>query len=416
MRILVLSNLYPPHAYGGYELSCRDVVERWRAQGHEVLVLTSTARLSGEASEPEGPEEDRRLVRRDLRLYWEDHVMVSPSLATRLRIERHNRGALESSLGDFHPDVASAWAMGAMSMGLLSQLIDRRTPMVFVIADEWPYYGPHVDSWLRPLASRPRLARLVGAVTGLATTLPHLDEAGPSCFASEAMRTKLRSLTRWSFPQSAVVPTGIDDTVFRLQSPRRHSWRWRLLHAGRIDERKGIATVIKALARCPPEATLEVLGQGDTGHLAVLRSLASELGVSGRVTFGHCDRSHLASRYGQADVVVFAPLWDEPFGLVPLEAMACGTPVVASPTGGSVEFLADGVNCVTFPSGDAGALAGALVRVSEDAPLRDRLVEGGLQTATRHTVDRYVADLLGWHEAAAAERHSKDPRRKDLHS
>jgi len=380
-------------------MGCRDVVERWRTAGHEVMVLTSTVRLA--AGTAAGDDEDPRWVRRHLRLYWDDHVILSPSLATRLRMERHNRRCLDAALADFAPHVASAWAMGAMSMGLLSRLGDRGVPVVSVVADEWPVYGPHVDAWLRPLAARPGLARIVGGATGLATRLPPLDDLGPTCFASEAMRTKLLARSPWSFPRSAVVPWGIDDSVFRMPTAAsEHPWRWRLLHAGRVDERKGIATVIEALALCPHEATLEVLGRGDAGHRSALRALAAELGVADRVTFGETDREELAVRYGNADAVVFAPLWDEPFGLVPLEAMACGTPVVASPTGGATEFMTDGTNCLTFCPGDAHDLAGALVRLSQDPALRARVVGGGLETSARYTVDRLADDLEGWHEAA----------------
>src|SRR6202044_3895620 len=137
---------------------------------------------------------------------------------------------------------------------------------------------------------------------------------------------------------------------------------------------------------------------GDAGHLLELRTLADDLGVADRVTFGESDREELAVHYGQADALVFAPLWDEPFGLVPIEGMACGTPVVASPTGGATEFMTDGTNCLTFPSGDAQGLAGALVRLSQSSALRARVVSGGLETAAHYTVDRLADDLEGWHQ------------------
>jgi glycosyltransferase involved in cell wall biosynthesis len=202
-----------------------------------------------------------------------------------------------------------------------------------------------------------------------------------------------------------VVPWGIDASVFQVPAAgRARPWRWQLLHAGRVDERKGIATVIEALALCPPDATLEVLGRGDAEHLAALRTLASDLGVTDRVKFGECDRDELALRYGNADAAVFAPLWDEPFGLVPIEAMACGTPVVGSPTGGAAEFMADGTNCLAFAPGDSHGLADALVRLSQDPALRARVVRGGLETASHYTVDRMAHDLEDWHQAAAARR------------
>jgi glycogen(starch) synthase len=400
VRILVLSNMFPPHAYGGYELYCRDVVRRWRRRGHEVLVLTSDHRLGGVG----GPEESGIEVRRLLHLYWDDHVLLSPPPWRRVAWERANQRALDCALADFRPEVVSAWAMGAMSLGLLAHLADRGVPVVSVVCDEWPVYAPRLDAWSRVIVRHRHLGRLVRATTGLPGRLPDLDTIGPTCFASETVRRKARQFSPWSFPRSAVVPLGVDLGDFPLATEGCRPWRWRVLHVGRLDPRKGLHTVIEAFASCPEEATLELLGDGDRGYLEELRHLATRLGVAGRVRFGRCDRSELAARYAQADVVVFAPLWDEPFGLVPLEAMACGTPVVASPTGGSREFLLDGVNCVAFPSGDVPALVHALERVAGDPELRRTIVAHGLQTAARYDADRLAVELETWHRRTAASR------------
>ena len=84
-------------------------------------------------------------------------------------------------------------------------------------------------------------------------------------------------------------------------------------------------------------------------------------------------------------MTLFPVRWDEPWGLVPLEAMARGRPVIATGRGGSAEYLRDGENCLLFPAGEAGALAGAVERLAADAALRARLREGGLRTAPLHT-------------------------------
>jgi SAM-dependent methyltransferase len=115
-------------------------------------------------------------------------------------------------------------------------------------------------------------------------------------------------------------------------------------------------------------------------------------------------------------VFVFPSEWEEPFGLVPIEAMACGTPVVATGTGGSGEFLRDEYNCVLFPPGDPRALAFAIRRLHEDADLRDRVVRGGQQTADELDVERLADAFEEWH-IAAAERFARGApadRRLDL--
>ena len=409
MRVLVLTNMYPPHAYGGYELGCRDVVERWRRRGHEVLVLTSTVQVDGVGPTPTA---ERAAVRRDLRLYWHDHEILRPSPWSRLRCERANQRVFDHVVDEFRPDVCSVWAMGAMSLGLLGRAAARSLATVQVICDEWPVYGPAVDAWMRLFAARPMAGRLARVVTGLPTSVPALDELGPACFGSEALRATVRGRSRWEFPDSAVVPWGIDPGLFHPTGGPDEAagaagrWGWRLLYVGRIDPRKGVDVAIKALARCPEGATLDVVGRGDDRHRAELAELARSLGVADRVRFDQVGRAELAARYRHADALIFPPLWDEPFGLVPLEAMACGTPVVASPTGGAAEFLVDhrspvgSGNCLTFARGDVDGLVSALQLLAQDPSLRGELVEDGLSTARQLTVDRLAESLERWHRLA----------------
>jgi glycosyltransferase involved in cell wall biosynthesis len=396
MRALVVTNMYPPHAYGGYEQSCQDVVERWRDRGHRVEVLTSTIRVEGVADVEEPG------VRRELELYWADHEIRRPGPWRSLGIERRNLAALERALEELRPDVVSVWAMGALSFGLLSRLAERHTPCVLVVCDEWPVYGPVVDGWLRRLRFRPRLARLVRLATGVPSSAPPIDSLGPACFVSEHLMGVSRERSPWQFPFGVVVPSGIDPVDFPPTRRELDEWRWRLLYAGRIDPRKGIATVVRGLAACPPEAVLEVHGSGDDAYLAVLRALASELGVADRVRFTVTPRSGLAAAYGAADAVVFPSEWEEPFGLVPLEAMACGTPVVGTIVGGAREFLVDEHNCLVFPAGDHDALVTSLRRLAADAGLRRRLADGGLSTVEYYTVDRLAERLEDYHLSALA--------------
>jgi glycosyltransferase involved in cell wall biosynthesis len=138
-----------------------------------------------------------------------------------------------------------------------------------------------------------------------------------------------------------------------------------------------------------------------------LRDLATELGVADRVRFALASsREDLRDRYRSADVVVMSSEWPEPFGLVPLEAMACGTPVVATGTGGSGEFLDDEVNCLLFTPGDAESMAAAISRMAADSDLRTRLVSGGTATVERMNMDGYADKLEVLHRRAAGERAS----------
>ena len=412
MRILVLTNMYPPHSYGGYEQSCRDVVERWRAAGHEVLVLTSTVRVPEVDEGPERPQE----VRRVLRIYWADHEILDPPPPVRYRMERSNQRALDAALEEFAPDVVSAWAMGAMSLGALGAVARRGLPVVSVVCDDWPCYGPTVDAWMRPLRTHRRLARVVRLLTGLEVDLPPLDRAGTGCFVSQFLLDAVRERSPWSFPDATVVYSGIKAEEFPFAPSGTDPFGWRLLYVGRIDPRKGIETVVRALARCPESATLAVIGSGDDRHLQELQALAASLGLEERVRFEVLPRAELAGVMHRADALVFPSVWDEPFGLVPVEAMSSGLPVLGTPVGGSAEFLADGVNCLQFPPGDVEALVGALHRLAGDPQLRARLVAGGRATAAELGVDQLADVLEAWHRHCAAGKDSPRPAARRLPS
>jgi glycosyltransferase involved in cell wall biosynthesis len=402
MKVLVVSNMYPPHYYGGYELSCRDVVEHWRERGHRVTVLTTNMRVAGVIDLP--GERDRG-IHRDLDFYWEDHALVSPSPWRRLEMERTNQRHLRKALDDVTPDVVSVWNMGAMSLGLVTTIVEARLPLVLVVCDDWLDYGPALDAWTRLFARRPRTRLLVRRLTGLPTGLPaDLGDRATGCFVSEATRSHASARTGLRFTQSTVVYSGIDPADFPLGVPEvreARPWGWRLLSVGRIDPRKGVDTIIRALPLLPEQATLSVLGRGDSRHLGELHGLVDELGLADRVRFDVVQRDELRRHYEEADALVFPPTWSEPFGLIPIEAMACGTPVVATGTGGSAEFLSDCRNSLVFPPGDAVQLAAALRRLADDPALRARLVRGGLATASELTVDRLAEVLEAWHLAAA---------------
>jgi glycogen(starch) synthase len=400
--ILVLTNWYPPHHTGGYELSCSDVMTRLAARGHDVRVLCGDERLPG-AGEPD-PEHERR-VHRELALYVRGGDLYRPPVRERLEIERHNRVVLQRHLADHQPDVVSVWHMGGVSLGLLRNVADAGYPIVYAVCDDWLTYGHKLDAWSDLYTGNPLRAafgRAVEASTGVSTRVPDLGADTAFCFVSESTRRRSIAAGRWSYPRSTVVYSGIERSEFLAVEPgEARPWQGRLVYSGRFDPRKGMETVLRALLLVP-EVTLECYGRGGHGERARLESLARELGVADRVRFGMLERADLAARYRDADVVLFPSEWEEPFGLVPVEGMACGTPVAATGTGGSREFLRDGFNCVLFRPGDPQSLAAAVGRLRDDPALREKVVRGGLHTAAELDVDRLADTFEAWHEAAAA--------------
>jgi glycosyltransferase involved in cell wall biosynthesis len=399
VRVLVVSLYYPPHAWGGYEQSCADVVDRLRARGHDVTVLTSDLRRPGVAD----AEGEAGAVRRELTAYFRDDDLWQPGLLGRLRVERANQRALRAALREVDPDVVAVWQLGALSMGLLTTLARSSLPLVYAVCDDWLSYGLELDPWIRAWRRRPRAAALVEALARVPATLPDVGSTGAFCFVSEDCRERSLRYSPWTFPRSAVVHSGIDLARFPPRAdPADRAWGGRLLYVGRFDPRKGLETAVRALPLLPG-AELEVRAAGDRAERDRLALLARDLGVADRVELAEpLPQPELARRYAAADAVVFPSEWEEPFGLVPIEAMAVGTPVAATGVGGSASFLVDGRNCVRFEPGDPAGLAAAVERLAGDAALRQRLVAGGTATARFFDVEHLADAFEAWHAHAAA--------------
>ncbi len=375
MRILAVGSMYPPHHLGGYELAWASATARLRAGGHEVQVLTTDFRTA--TREPDEPD-----TFRELRWYWRDHAWPRISWRGRIELERHNATVFDDHLRRLRPQLVAWFAMGGMSLSLIERTRRAGLPALAFVHDDWLTYGPSVDRWIAPFRGRPRLAALAEHLTGLPTTV-EIDRSARCVFVSETVRSHARA-AGYTLPRSSIAHSGIDPE-FLVSRPMR-GWEWRLLYVGRIDERKGVLDAVAALAQLPEQTTLTLAGAGDDRVVAELRALAGRLGLGDRVReLGPRPRAELSDVYAAADVVLFPVRWEEPWGLVPLEAMGVGRPVIATARGGSGEYLRDGSNSLTVPAGDPDAIAVAVRRLAGDPGLRTRLREGGFETARGHT-------------------------------
>ncbi len=179
----------------------------------------------------------------------------------------------------------------------------------------------------------------------------------------------------------SVVPCGVDLSRFTPEPPRP-SGRLRVLSLGRLVPRKGVDDVIRAMALLD-DAELLVAGGPAPEALALdpevtrLSALAEELGVADRVTFsGRVERDQVPDLIAGCDVAVCVP-WYEPFGIVPVEVMACGRPVIVSSVGGLTDTVVDGSTGSVVPPRDPAALASALRSMQSDPAMRARLGEAG---------------------------------------
>lgn len=209
-----------------------------------------------------------------------------------------------------------------------------------------------------------------------------------------------------------VVPCGVDLSLFQPLGPTEGRDRrfTRIVSLSRLVERKGIGDVIAAL-KLLPRTELVIAGGPDSAALehdpeaCRLRALACDLGVQDRVVFrGRIERRNVPALLRSADAVVCYP-WYEPFGIVPLEAMACGVPVVVSQVGGLVDSVVDGVTGVHVPPHSPIALAEALRTILSDERKRVHLGLAGTRRANhRYGWARIASDTLAVYNDVIIER------------
>jgi phosphatidyl-myo-inositol dimannoside synthase len=265
---------------------------------------------------------------------------------------------------------------------------------------------------LQPLARHARLQR--GYDRLRARLLEQADLVCPvSTFTSELLRTRVTAHAR-----SLVVPNGVD--AARLALGDGPAFRARhgltsaslLVSVGRLVPRKGVDDVIRCMPRLLrqlPALQYVVVGQGPDA--ARLQALARELGVSSRVRLlGALDDSALRGCYAAADAVVLAAR-DEPesvegFGLVLLEAAACGRPTIGTRAGGLAQAIVHGVTGLLVDAGDHEALCAALERVLGTPALARALGEAGRRHAAsegswERTAERLLAAIASAPSASA---------------
>jgi glycosyltransferase involved in cell wall biosynthesis len=155
-----------------------------------------------------------------------------------------------------------------------------------------------------------------------------------------------------------------------------------LLYAGRLVQSKGLGVLLEALREVPQRWRLRVAGAGHDDWR--FRQLARDFGVDDRVDFiGQVSREELTRIYADAAVVVVPSIWPEPLGMIGVEALALGRPVVASAVGGTGEWLIDEVTGLAAVPGNAGHLARQIVRLVEDRKLASRLGGAGRELVMR---------------------------------
>ncbi len=412
MRVLIVSNLYPPKVLGGYEILCAQVVASLVKRGASIMVLTTpvsgvpgaigngatgNGATGGAVREEKGPAGET--VLQSLRLYLPFGEAPRLARGGRQRVERSNRRAAAEAIGRFKPDVVFVWSQLRLGLGAAREAESRDLPVVYTMNDD------HILGF-RPVAGGgPKgLARSVlEQYIFPASTYKRL-RLDPVVVISDTVRKRLAGADP-RFSRSIVAFQGVPLESYPLKAePGSAQDPFRVLYAGQLHEYKGVHTLVEAmgLLKSSGRYILTVAGAGDPAYEQRLRERALKLGIEARF-LGRISSSLMAPLYRESDLLAFTSVWDEPFGLTHLEAMASGTPVVSVGHGGPGEFLRDGENALIFAKENPGELAAAIARIAGDAGLRRRLALAGRKTVEeKFSLERYVDRLEAILEGAIA--------------
>lgn len=418
MKILVLSNLYPPYHIGGYELNCYEVVNELRKRKHSVFILTSTHNIK------KSHEVTDNVFRQLLIYRYEPTRNLSSSKLKLIYTEWHNNRALRNLIQSIVPDIIFIWNMQGLSMSLLITAKRSGIPLMFSLGDTWLIDAPKGDEWFnlwnyipensvkgmmkKFLQSGPWRA----IVDRYMPTSPEDLSLSNLYFISEDLKQRyIKAGVNLNI--SSVIYWGVNTDTFifkerELKAPNK------LLFCGRIIQEKGVHLAIEAIGHLIKKGhtnlVLDIAGNSDSGeYKQYLKDLADKKKIESYVNFiGKFRREQMPEVYSSHDIFLFTSIWQEPLGLTILEAMSCGCVVVGAEVGGSKEILRNGENCLTFEPNNAIDLAEKIEKLIKSPQLWFKLREGGRRTVVENFNVETMIDKIESHLNKIIADHSRD--------
>jgi glycogen synthase len=395
VRILLLSWEYPPRVVGGLGRHVAALSRTLAEAGHDVHVVTR--------EHPDAPAEETidgvhvvRVGEAPPLIPFDAANLVSWVLAFNNGVQ----AAAHRLLREYDVDVIHAhdWLVAYAAAGLKAA---HDLPLVATV---------HATEFGRHQGYLPTgLSKLIHQVEWWLTY-----EARRVITCSRYMKREVRKIFALPASKVDVIANGVAIEDFQIRAADVAAFRRRLarrgerlvVFAGRLEYEKGVQTVLRAMERLLDEVgPVRFVIAGEGTYSGELRRLVRKLRLDRRVVFaGFLEDEELRLHYGAADVAV-APSIYEPFGLVAIEAMACGTPVVVGDTGGLREIVDDGAG-LRFAPGDPEGLADALISVLTDTKLASELVD----RAAEVIADRYDWRRVGLRTVNAYRRAIREER------
>ena len=349
MRVLIISNLFPPFFVGGYEIAAKDTADLLVDRGHECTVLTSDFVNAQPASDREAYPVHRTL---QLHYSWEPLRVVGSPVA---QVEAHNEGEVHRVLASVAPDVVYFWNVFGLGVSPLRAVRSAGLPatmhLMDVVLAGYDLTVANLRKKWRGESDYPlcRLGRYVR------------NKISSSQYIADHFTTMGAHASSVIHPFVEPAPSAGAKQRYELGLPIR------AVYVGQIERHKGVDLLCEALRRINRETTwtvsLHIFGRSGTGLDTALKA---EFGEMIRIVSG-MPRLQILERLSTYDIGFFPSTFPEPFGVAQLELMYAGLPVISSGQGGSREALSPS-NSLRFESGSVADLCAKTVQLIRDYP------------------------------------------------
>ncbi len=408
MKILFISNLYPPNVIGGYERLCFEMASALHDRGHVITVLTSS--YGGRHEETRG----QRVIR-TLKLFATEGAIYQPFDASpedRAKWERHNEEQFCQLVEEAKPDMLFVWNLYFFNHGFLDLIQQSTLAKLYLLTDNWmlmflnaEFIGNYFSSEVfKKKEAGGIIKRILNGGKKKKSRNSIITIKGRAIFASKFMMQLYQDAACRFQEGYTICYHGVHflhepDALRKERTTFVAEGEVRLLFAGRLVDIKGVHTALEALAgiqqACPDRlVTLTIVGDTqDKGYKERLDDLASRLGLEKSLSFRQpVAESGLFELFQQFDIYLFPSLY-EPFSLTLILALEAGIPTVASAAGGNVEIVGHRQTGLLFEAGNASSLKRQVVEMIKNDRLRAQLSCAATERARAFTFETMVSHI-----------------------
>jgi len=349
MKILVISNYYPPYYIGGYELACFDTVEYLKACGHEVYVLTGN--YINESSEFEKTYRKLKYIN-----------YKSPSFWDKYQVEIYNYGLTKKMIKKVSPDIVYLWSLRLVSLSPAMAVENLNIKKIFEIG----------DFWMKGYFSNTFFSRIKRSLKNiLPFTIGSNVELSPTICVSNWVAKEMKN--EYDTKQTYIIPNG---TKIYNTSRKKLNKKIKYMFCGRADYTKGIDIALKALGNLKDKGIsnfeFNIYGDGDKNYLNKCKNIVNALNLKEEVNF-YGKKNNIKKYYKENDILLMPTRMKEPFGLVIIEAMASGVVVIATNAYGPAEIIHNEKDGLLFKTNDIDDLTKSILKIHNNTHLYYKL-------------------------------------------